>query len=105
MIEGHDVAEPDWTVFDQYPPSELTCQCGAVWHSHSKIIYVKALQTLVHVARTPCPACDKRTTIVRARSSERDSLAYGRGDVGRVVLPEVPPDSSAEAQWRKSHGG
>lgn len=73
MIDDINIDEPDWSTFDKYPPSVLTCACGGGWDGHSKGVSVKAPEGLVArgfvvLARTPCPLCGKRTRVHKAES-------------------------------------
>ncbi len=56
----------DWSVFDAYERSEVSCHCGTEFLSHAK-----AAMTLTPprvVSRQPCPGCGKHDTIRAARS-------------------------------------
>jgi hypothetical protein len=54
----------DWSAFDQYPENTCTCECGAVFRSHSR--FVMTSRSLV--SRKPCPACGHGDHIRRASS-------------------------------------
>lgn len=47
----------DWSVFDKYEPNEIYCVCGAMYHSHSKLVNWNG--KLTHFTKQPCPGCGK----------------------------------------------
>jgi len=63
-LNGTSIFEIDWTVFDSYPFDEVSCRCGAVFHTHTKC----DMQTLKLISRIPCPACGQNNNIRGSRS-------------------------------------
>lgn len=46
---------PDWTNVLKYPPSEIFCHCGAIFHSHAMFDG----NTGRMVLKSSCPGCGK----------------------------------------------
>ena len=64
------MAEIDWSEFNKWPESEITCGCGAVYQSHCKFVNEPKRGT---VSRRPCPGCG-RTDDVRQASSPPERM-------------------------------
>ena len=77
-----DVPSIDWSIFDQYPKNEIECECGAIYHSHSKCTSVGGMFTIV--TRTACPSCNKQFGHVRAARSDWISESIGPEDVLKI---------------------
>lgn len=69
---------PDWSKVEKYEPNEITCQCGAFFHSHS--MFDLARRTVL--TKTPCPQCGKDDNVRRA-SSPPERFTLGPDDVSR----------------------
>jgi len=65
----------DWTTFDRFPESTLTCACGATFRSHSKYVLGSGI-----VSRKPCPGCGK-TNLIAASRGDPEEMTIGRGDI------------------------
>lgn len=50
------VSAIDWTKHDEFPESTCYCRCGAVFRSHSKMVFDGVPKT---ITRRPCPACKR----------------------------------------------
>ena len=60
------VPEIDWSGFDKYPPDTIHCVCGAVFHSHYKLVPVQ--DDMIGVTQKPCPACQSHLGARRVES-------------------------------------
>jgi len=69
---------PDWTRVLQYPPSEITCRCGALFHTH--IMFDGDVGRMI--LREACPGCGKADTFWKI-SGPRESMGPGRDDIGK----------------------
>lgn len=47
--------EIDWAKFKEWPRPTLTCECGTVYQSHSKHVWLDG--RFVGVSQDPCPGC------------------------------------------------
>jgi hypothetical protein len=47
----------DWSVHDEFPEMECTCDRGCVFTSHAKVVFVHGETHMTLVARKPCPTC------------------------------------------------
>jgi hypothetical protein len=69
----------DWTRVLKYPPSEITCRCGALFHTHAMFDGDVGRMVL----REPCPGCGHADTIWRV-SSPPERMSLGHGDTEEV---------------------
>lgn len=70
---------PDWANVLKYPPSEITCRCGALFHSHAMFDG----DTGRMVLREPCPGCGKADTF-RKISSPPELIRLGPEDIEHI---------------------
>ena len=67
----------DWTIVEKYPPNEITCRCGALFHAHAMFDKEKGRKVL----RRPCPKCLRDDNFWKI-SSAPESMTLGPGDLG-----------------------
>lgn len=67
---------PDWTNVLKYPPSEIFCHCGAIFHSHAMFDG----DTGRMVLKSSCPGCGKSDAFWRI-STAPESQRLGPGDI------------------------
>ena len=67
--------EIDWSVFDKhgYPPNMVTCACGGVWRTHTKL----NMEHKRSVPRRPCPKCGRFDWVTRASSDPEKFIVGG----------------------------
>jgi hypothetical protein len=67
----------DWSPFDQWPESTVTCRCEAVYRSHSKVVALPSGLTIV--TRKPCPGCGQSEGNARSVRSDPETMTIERG--------------------------
>lgn len=55
--------EVDWSKFDidLIPESEVQCECGTMFHTHAKVVFVYDTKDgeAKTITRKPCPNCNR----------------------------------------------
>lgn len=70
---------PDWTKALKYPPSEITCRCGALFHAYATFDGDIGRMVL----KTPCSGCGNADTF-RKISAARESMNLGSDDIDKI---------------------
>jgi hypothetical protein len=68
----------DWTKFDRWPESTVTCKCEAVYRSHSKVVATPGGLTIV--TRKPCLRCGQSEGNARSVRSDPETMTIGGSD-------------------------
>lgn len=71
---------PDWTRVLQYPPSEITCRCGGLFHTHAMFDGDVGRMGL----KSPCPGCGKDDTFWRIKTAP-ESQRLGQGEISQTA--------------------
>ena len=58
----------DWTVFDGDPEREVRCECGRVFYTHVKGVWIEG--DYRYLSRRDCPKCGRNNAIRRVAPSE-----------------------------------
>lgn len=77
--ESEGLAPCEWDVFDKYPENTCTCQCGAVFRSHSRCAMTGA-SAPAHLelkSRKPCPRCGLFNNLA-GTSSDPETVTINR---------------------------
>ena len=67
----------DWSKHDAYSRNDITCECGAFFKSHSKLVMDEG--KMVVATREPCPQCGKTLGAAKRVSSPPERMVLKRG--------------------------